>query len=103
MVLRHRAGRQKNKLHAAKEETILCVCDLHCPFRKYKQHTNMYRTNTCGELRISDAGKEVTLAGWVQRSRKMGGMALHSWSSMRLMMLPSVAKPTSWDANTVFR
>lgn len=34
----------------------------------------MYRTNTCGELRLADAGKEVTLAGWVQRSRKMGGM-----------------------------
>ena len=34
----------------------------------------MYRTNTCGELRLSDAGKEVVLAGWVQRSRKMGGM-----------------------------
>ena len=34
----------------------------------------MYRTNTCGELRLSDAGKEVTLAGWVQRARKMGGM-----------------------------
>lgn len=34
----------------------------------------MYRSNTCGELRLSDAGKEVTLAGWVQRSRKMGGM-----------------------------
>lgn len=34
----------------------------------------MYRTNTCGELRLSDAGKEVTLAGWVQRSPKMGGM-----------------------------
>ena len=34
----------------------------------------MYRTNTCGELRISDVGKMVTLAGWVQRSRKMGGM-----------------------------
>ena len=34
----------------------------------------MYRTNTCGELRLSDAGKEVTLAGWVQRTRKMGGM-----------------------------
>ena len=33
----------------------------------------MYRSNTCGELRLSDAGKEVTLAGWVQRSRKMGG------------------------------
>ena len=34
----------------------------------------MYRTNTCGELRLADARKEVTLAGWVQRSRKMGGM-----------------------------
>ena len=34
----------------------------------------MYRTNTCGELRVSDVGKEVTLAGWVQKSRKMGGM-----------------------------
>ena len=34
----------------------------------------MYRTNTCGELRLSDAGKSVTLAGWVQRVRKMGGM-----------------------------
>ena len=34
----------------------------------------MYRNHTCGELRLSDAGKEVTLAGWVQRTRKMGGM-----------------------------
>ena len=34
----------------------------------------MFRTNTCGELRIADAGKSVTLAGWVQRVRKMGGM-----------------------------
>ena len=34
----------------------------------------MYRTKTCGELRISDAGQVVTLAGWVQRARKMGGM-----------------------------
>ena len=34
----------------------------------------MYRTNTCGELRLSDAGREVTLAGWVQRTRKLGGM-----------------------------
>ena len=34
----------------------------------------MFRTNTCGELRLSDAGKKVTLSGWVQRVRKMGGM-----------------------------
>ncbi|MDE5750489.1 MAG: aspartate--tRNA ligase [Duncaniella sp.] len=34
----------------------------------------MYRTNTCGELRLSDVGRDVTLAGWVQRTRKMGGM-----------------------------
>ena len=34
----------------------------------------MYRTNSCGELRLADTGKSVTLAGWVQRVRKMGGM-----------------------------
>ena len=34
----------------------------------------MYRTKTCGELRQQDAGTIVTIAGWVQRVRKMGGM-----------------------------
>ena len=34
----------------------------------------MYRTKTCGELRIADVEKRVTLSGWVQRARKMGGM-----------------------------
>ncbi len=34
----------------------------------------MYRSHTCGELRIENVGQKVTLAGWVQRSRKLGGM-----------------------------
>jgi aspartyl-tRNA synthetase len=34
----------------------------------------MLRTNTCGELRIEDVNKEVSLCGWVQKSRDLGGM-----------------------------
>ena len=34
----------------------------------------MYRTNTCGELNIKNVGQEVTLCGWIQRSRDLGGM-----------------------------
>ena len=35
----------------------------------------MYRTHTCGELRLADCGKSVTLAGWVQKVRSLGGMS----------------------------
>ena len=34
----------------------------------------MYRSHTCGELRLANAGQTVTLAGWVQRVRKMGSL-----------------------------
>jgi aspartyl-tRNA synthetase len=41
---------------------------------KKKIINEMYRTNTCGELRIANLNQEVTLAGWVQKARKFGGM-----------------------------
>ena len=34
----------------------------------------MYRTHTCGQLRLENKGQQVTLAGWVQKARKLGGM-----------------------------
>jgi aspartyl-tRNA synthetase len=40
----------------------------------------MFRTNTCGELRINDVNKEVVLCGWVQRVRDKGGMI---WIDLR--------------------
>jgi len=34
----------------------------------------MYRTHTCGELRIENVNKEITLSGWIQKIRNLGGM-----------------------------
>ena len=39
-----------------------------------KAHKNIYRTNTCGQLRLSDKGKEVVLSGWIETIRKLGGI-----------------------------
>ena len=47
----------------------------------------MYRTHTCGELRINDISKEVTLAGWVQTVRKFGASLL--WICVTAMALPN--------------
>ena len=48
-----------------------------CTRKKEKQFNPYYikyRTRTCGDLRLADEGLVITLAGWVQKTRKMGGM-----------------------------
>jgi len=35
---------------------------------------NMYRTHTCGELKLADKGADIILSGWIQKSRDLGGM-----------------------------
>ncbi len=45
-----------------------------CAQLKYYKSNKMYRTHTCGELRIENNKQQVTLAGWVQRKRELGAM-----------------------------
>lgn len=47
---------------------------MHNNFNVTEPELFMYRTNTCGELSLADVNREVTLAGWVSKIRKMGGM-----------------------------
>ena len=67
----------------------------------------MFRTHTCGELRISDVNKQVTLSGWVQRSRKMGGMTFidlrDRYGITQLVFNEEVNAPINWDVNSLFR
>lgn len=67
----------------------------------------MYRTKTCGELRSSDIGTIVTLAGWVQRSRKMGGMTFvdlrDRYGITQIVFNEAVDKDLCTRANTLGR
>ncbi|MBQ0029052.1 MAG: aspartate--tRNA ligase [Bacteroidales bacterium] len=67
----------------------------------------MFRSHTCGELRLSDAGKSVTLSGWVQRTRKMGGMTFvdlrDRYGITQLVFNEEVDAPLCAEANKLGR
>lgn len=67
----------------------------------------MYRTRTCGDLRLADEGLIVTLAGWVQRSRKMGGMTFvdlrDRYGIMQLVFNQEIDAPLCEQANKLGR
>jgi len=67
----------------------------------------MYRTKTCGELRLTDVNQIVTLAGWVQKSRKMGGMTFidirDRYGVTQLVFNQEVNAPLCEEANKLGR
>lgn len=67
----------------------------------------MFRSHTCGELRLSNAGKSVTLSGWVQRTRKMGGMTFvdlrDRYGITQLVFNEEVDAPLCAEANKLGR
>ena len=67
----------------------------------------MLRTHTCGELRLSDINKQVTLSGWVQKSRDLGGMTFidlrDRYGITQLAFNEDVDKVMSTQARSVAR
>ena len=67
----------------------------------------MYRTHTCGELRVNHTGQKVILSGWIQRVRKLGGMTFidlrDRYGITQLVIDESASKELNSHAETLGR